>query len=117
MVEAEEPPLSPEEIQARIKAARQKRDEANLTKTTKVRRAAEAKQRKTRVNTKLLRNQERGHDETWTIRARADHIKAVKTLAGELSEPGTKVSIAALMDEAIELLLQKYRNRGEGDAE
>jgi hypothetical protein len=116
MVEAEEPQLTTEEVRAKIAAARAKRDEAKLTKTTKVRRAAETKQRKTRVNTKLLRNQDRGHDETWTIRARADHIKAVKALAGELSEPGAKVSIAALMDEAVELLLEKYRNRGEGDA-
>jgi hypothetical protein len=39
-------------------------------------------------------------------------------LAEELSQPGAKVSVAALMDQAVELLLAYHRNQGtQGDGE
>jgi hypothetical protein len=111
VVETLERALTPDEIRAQIAAAKRRKDEAQLTRDTKSRRAAEIKQRKGRVNTTLLHGSN-GRDETWTIRAKATHIKAVKDLAVRLSEPRNKVSIAALMDEAVELLLAKYRGDG-----
>jgi hypothetical protein len=107
---------TPEQIRAMIAEAKRKRDEAHIERGTKQRRAAESKQRKERVNPKLLRGQGFGRDETWTIRVKSDHIKAVKSLAARLSEPRAKVSIAALMDEAIELLLAHYQGKESKDA-
>jgi hypothetical protein len=110
VAETQERSLTPEEIRAQIAEAKRKRDAAEFNRDTKARRGIETKQRKGRVNSSLLRgNPSTGRDETWTIRAKAEHIKAVKALAESLSEPRAKVSIAALMDEAIELLLAKYR--------
>jgi len=103
--------LTPEQIRAQIVEAKRKRDEAQLERGTKQRRAVEHKQRKERVNKELLRGHGLGRDETWTIRVKPAHIKAVKDLAAALSEPGAKVSIAALMDEAIELLLARHKGK------
>jgi hypothetical protein len=114
--DTEEPEETHEQIRAKIAAAMRRRDEAQHERGPKQRRAAEQKQRKERVNTKLLRGQGQGRDETWTIRVKSGHIRAVKELADTLSEPGAKVSIAALMDEAIELLLAHYRGKELKDA-
>lgn len=109
-IEVDERPLSPAAIKAKIAEAKRKRDEANIKRDTKGRRKAEHKQGKSRVNQALLRGQGTGaRDEVWSFRAKASHIKAVKALAKDLSEPGAKVSVAALMDEAVELLLARYR--------
>jgi hypothetical protein len=122
VAEVEEIPLTPEKIQAQIAEAMRKKAAAQLKpRDTKQRRTIETKQRKERVNPDLLRGKGPGREETWTIRVKAAHIKAVKALAAELSEPRAKVSIAALMDEAIELLLAKYRDgaaqEGMGDTD
>jgi len=117
VADTEDTPLDLDHIRAQIAEAKRKKDAANLKRDTKQRRGIEAKQRKGRVNAHLLRGQGLGRDETWTIRAKAEHIKAVKALAEELSEPRAKVSIAALMDEAVELLLQKYRGDGQDAVE
>ena len=110
MVEIDERPLTASEIKAKIAEAKRKRDEANIKRDTKGRRKAEHKQGKSRVNQALLRGQGTGaRDKVWSFRAKASHIRAVKALAEELSEPGAKVSVAALMDEAVELLLARYR--------
>jgi hypothetical protein len=61
------------------------------------------------VNQPLLRGQGGARDEVWSIRAKTAHIRAVKALAEELSQPGAKVSVAALMDQAVELLLAYHR--------
>jgi len=112
VAEPQERALTPEEIRAQIAEAKRRRDAAEFKRDAKERRGLEMKQRKGRVNGALLRgNSSAGRDETWTIRAKAEHIKAVKDLAEQLSEPRAKVSIAALMDEAIELLLAKYRGQ------
>ena len=110
MVDAAERPLAREEIKAKIAEAKRKRDEANLKRDAKGRRKTEHKQGKSRVNASLLRGQEEARDEPWSFRAKASHIRAVKALAEELSQPGAKVSVAALMDQAIELLLAYHRN-------
>lgn len=113
MADAEERTLTAEEIEAQLAAMRKRRDQAKLPpRTTKQRRQAEHKQLKSRVNGSLLRAPSNAHEDTWTIRAKSERVRAVKNLAEELSEPGAKVSIAALMDEAIELLLTKYRGSG-----
>jgi hypothetical protein len=115
VVDAEDIP-PPEQIREMIAEAKRTKDEAQLKpRDTKRRRTIETNQRKGRVNASLLRGQGPSRDETWTIRVKAEHIRAVKTLAAELSEPRAKVSVAALMDEAIELLLARYRE-GAGDA-
>lgn len=114
MVDAGDEPFSLDEIRAQIAEAKRRKEEAQLKpRDTKQRRAVETKQRKSRVNMNLLRGQGAGRDETWTIRAKAEHIRAVKELAERLSEPRAKVSVAALMDEAIELLLTQYRGEAE----
>jgi hypothetical protein len=116
VVEVEERPLTIDEIRAKIDAARRKKEEARLQpRDTKQRRKIETKQRKGRVNPALLRGEGPGHDQRWTVLFKAEHIKAVKDLAKERSEPGAKVSYAMLIDEAIELLLAKYRNGAEQD--
>ena len=110
MAEPEEHVLTADEIRAQIAEAKRKKDEAKLApKTTRTRRAAEQKQRKARVNSELLREHGALRDKTWTIRASEDQISAVKNLAAQLSKRGPKVSIAELMEEAIELLLAKHR--------
>ncbi len=103
-----------EEIRAAIEEARRKREAAQLApKTASARRTAEVQQSKSRVNQSLLHDKDvAGRDETWTIRAKSSQIRAVKQLAERLSRPKAKVSIAALMDEAIVLLLAKYENEG-----
>ncbi len=107
---AEDRPPTADEIRAQIAAAKAKKDAADLKRGTKDRRAAEQRQRKGRVNHTLLSgNPGAGRDERWTILARPDLIKNVKRLAEELSQPRAKVSIAALMEEAMELLLAYYR--------
>lgn len=105
--------MTAEEIKAQIQEALRKKSAAQLTpKTSNVRRTAEVQQSKARVNLSLLHDKEiAGRDETWTIRARSTQIKAVKQLAERLSRPRAKVSIAALMDEAIALLLEKYESQ------
>jgi len=109
MAEAEERSLTLAEVRAKINEAKRKRDAANLKpRDAKARRALEQKQRKDRVNPALLRAQSPGRDEPWTFRARPDLVKRVKDLADELSGPGAKVSIAALMEEAMQLLLAKH---------
>ena len=110
VVEIEERPLARDEIKAKIAEAKRKRDEANLKRDTKGRRKAEHKQSKGRVKAALLRGQEEARDEPWSFRAKPSHVRAVKALAEELSQPGAKVSIAALMDQAVELLLAYHRN-------
>jgi hypothetical protein len=115
-MDGDERPLSPEEIRAQIAEAARRKSEAHYApRTTKQRRAGELKQRKTRVNGSLLRGAGAGRDETWTIRARAEQIRSIKELAEELSEPRAKVSVAALMEEAMELVIAKYRE-GRSDA-
>lgn len=109
-MEIDERPLSADEIKAKIAEAKRKRDEANIKRDTKGRRKAEHKQGKSRVNQALLRGQGDARNEVWSFRAKASHIKAVKALAEDLSQPGAKVSVAALMDEAVELLLARYRD-------
>lgn len=120
VLEAEERQMARDEIRAKIAEAKRKRDEANLKRDTKGRRKAEQKQSKGRVNAALLRGQGEGRDELWSFRAKPSHIRAVKTLAEELSQPGAKMSVAALMDQAVELLLAYHRNsqgtQGNGDA-
>jgi hypothetical protein len=114
MVEAEERDPTPEEIRAKIAEAKRKKEAANFKpRDPKTRRAAEQQQRKDRVNPALLRGQCPKRDETWTIRARPDLVKQVKQLATELSAPGAKVSFAALMQEAMEMLLAHYRAKAE----
>ena len=116
MVDAVEREDSPEEIAQKLAEARRKTEQASIRpRNAKGRRKAEQKQRKDRVNPNLLRGHGTGRDETWTIRAKPAHIRAVKELSEHLSEPGAKVSVAALMDEAIELLLAKHRG-GEGES-
>ena len=106
--------LTPEQVRQKIIEAKRKTSEGSIKpRDTKQRRAIESKQRKNRVNANLLRGQGLGRDETWTIRAKPEHIRSVKELADRLSEPRAKVSIAALMDEAIELLLERYREIGD----
>lgn len=101
------------EIAARLQQVREMKARGDLPqRDAKTKRNIEGKQRKSRVNSNLLRGQGEGRDETWTIRAKAAHIKAVKSLAEQLSEPRAKVSVASLMDEAIEMLLEKYRGGG-----
>jgi hypothetical protein len=99
-------------IRAQLAEAKRKKAEAQgegkLNRGAKERRAAEHKQRKERVNSKLLHGQGVGRDERWSIRTRPDLIKRVKKLADKLSEPRAKVSVAALMEEAMEMLLAKY---------
>jgi hypothetical protein len=115
MADVEEQPAGWEQIRAQIAAARQKKSEAGFdARDAPERRKREARHAKTRVNASLLRGQGPARDETWTIRARADYIRAVKALAERLSEPRAKVSVAALMEEAVGLLLQKYRERDHG---
>ena len=114
MADAVEREQTADEVQALLAEARRKKEKGNFqTRDAKGRRKAEQKQRKGRVNANLLRGDGTGRDETWTIRAKPAHVRAVKELSEHLSEPGAKVSIAALMDEAIELLLAKHRG-GEG---
>ena len=114
MVDAVEKEQTPEEIAELLAEARRKKDQGNFQpRDAKGRRKVEHKQRKDRVNPNLLRGHGTGRDETWTIRAKPAHIRAVKELSEHLSEPGAKVSVAALMDEAIELLLAKHHG-GEG---
>jgi hypothetical protein len=70
------------------------------------------------VNRRLIRGQGHERDEPWTFRARTDLIKQVKTLAKDLSAPKAKVSIASLMEEAMEMVLAHYREKAqeaEGD--
>jgi hypothetical protein len=112
-------PLSPDEIRAKIAEARRKKSEANIKRDTKSRRKAEHKQGKSRVNQALLRGQGDARSEVWSFRAKPSHIRAVKALAEELSEPRAKVSVAALMDQAVELLLAYHRNAQgtQGDGE
>jgi hypothetical protein len=109
VAEADEPLMPAEAIKAKIAAAAARIKGGVTRDPVKQRRSAEQKQRKDRVNPSLLRNGSQGHDETWTIRAKPSQIKAVKRLADELSQPGAKVSIASLMDEAIDLLIAKYQ--------
>jgi hypothetical protein len=113
---SDEPDLTHEELKRKIAAKRARSAEAKMMpRSAKKRRAAEVKQRTTRVNPRLLRGESgEARDETWTIRARRSQIRAVKALAAELSEPGAKVSVAELMDEAMELLLSRYREQREG---
>jgi hypothetical protein len=113
-VEIDERPLTANEIKAKIAEAKRKRDEANIKRDTKGRRKAEHKQGKSRVNQALLRGQGGARDEVWSFRAKPSHIRDVKALAKDLSQPGAKVSVAALMDQAVELLLARYRG-DEGD--
>lgn len=117
MVDSHEPETPIEVIRAQVEAARlAKASSPMLKRDTKNRRAVEQRQRKSRVNTALLRGVSEARDEIWTIRARPSHVKSVKALAAELSEPGRKFSIAELMDEAIEMLLARYRGQGDDDA-
>jgi hypothetical protein len=106
------------EMRAKLAEVRRKNEEAQaegkLNRGSKDRRAAEHKQRKERVNSKLLHGHGVGRDERWSIRTRPDLIKRVKKLADKLSEPKAKVSVAALMEEAMEMLLAKY---GEGTSD
>jgi hypothetical protein len=111
--DAEDAPLSVDAIRAKIAAAASRKNRA-ARDPAQHHRKAEVKQRRERINSSMLRNQDRGHDETWTIRANPDQIKAVKRLAAELSQPGAKVSIAQLMSEGISLLLAHYE-KGETD--
>lgn len=106
---AEDRIKSPEEIRAEIDEARRLTASAGIDRGTRQRRKAEHNQRKGRVNPALLRGQAEARDELWTIRTKSAQKRAVQHLAEELSEPGAKVSIAALMEEAIELLLAKHR--------
>jgi hypothetical protein len=56
-----------------------------------------------------------GRDKTWSFRARPDLVKQVIALARKLSRRRAKVSVAALMEEAMELLLANYRQREPSD--
>jgi hypothetical protein len=118
VVGTEERPMAKDEIKAKIAEAKRKRDEANLKRDPKGRRKAEHKQSKDRVNEALLRGHGEGRAELWSFRAKPSHIRAVKALAEGLSQPGAKVSVAALMDQAVELLVAYHRNQGtQGDGE
>jgi hypothetical protein len=113
VADTEERSLTAAEIKAQIAAARQRRDATEAApRTARTRRQAEHSQRKTRVNGALLRGESSAaHEERWTIRARPERIRAVKQLSKDLSQPRSKMTIAQLMDEAIGLLLEKYRNQ------
>jgi hypothetical protein len=56
-----------------------------------------------------------GRDTPWSFRARPDLVKQVIALARKLSRPRAKVSVAALMEEAMELLLANYRQTAPSD--
>jgi hypothetical protein len=109
MDDIEDRPLTTDEIRAQIAEAKRLKDKANLNRDSKKRRAAEKKLRTGRVNPALLTGQAPARDATWTFRGRADLIRQVKELAQDLSEPGSKVSVAALMEEAMTLLIARYR--------
>jgi endonuclease/exonuclease/phosphatase family metal-dependent hydrolase len=114
---SEDRPQTLEEIRAEIAEAKRKKDAAQLAKRdTKGRRDLENRQRNGRVNPTLLHGdiQSPGREERWTILARPDLIKQVKRLAKDLSAPRAKVSIAALMEEAIVDLLAKHQEQQEG---
>jgi len=100
-----------DEIKAKLAARLRKRDEEGLQASADQRRVAEQKQRKDRVNGRLLRNQTSPQRETWTFRARPDLKAQVEDLAEELSKPGARMSVAALMEEAMQLVLAKYRGK------
>lgn len=111
MGEADEHEPDWDKIRAQVDADRRATAGAK-PRTADARRRAEHKQRKGRVNHALLRGQSEPHDQRWTILCKPSHMRAVKALAKELSQPRANVSIAALMDHAIELLLDKY-SRGD----
>jgi hypothetical protein len=99
------------DIEAQIaEAARKKAEAKALPKGERGRRKGEAKT-KGRVNSNLLRpGAGAGRDVHWTILVTPAHRKAVQELAEELSQPKAKVSMAALIGEAFDLLIAKYRD-------
>jgi hypothetical protein len=105
-----------DEIKAKLAARLRKRDEEGLQASADQRRVAEQKQRKGRVNGRILRTQTSPQRETWTIRARPDLKAQVEDLADHLSKPGGKTTVASLMEEAMQLLLAKYRGKSNGGA-
>jgi hypothetical protein len=109
---AEDPVPTTAEVRAKIAEMKRKKEASDFPKRdTKSRRAAEAKQRKDRVNFGLLNGTQGppSRDERWTILARPDLIGQVKQLAEDLSRPRAKVSFAALMEEAMKLLIAHYQ--------
>jgi hypothetical protein len=104
--------MSLQEIERQLAAAAAKKSAAHLPKGDKGRRKGEAKT-KGRVNENLLRPGGAGRDALWSFRVNPAHRKAVEQLAAELSAPKAKVSVAALMGEAIELLLAHYQQEPE----
>jgi hypothetical protein len=105
------PNPTPDEIKAKLAARLRKRDEEGLHASADQRRVAEQRQRKGRVNGRVLRTQTSPQRETWTIRARPDLKTQVEDLADQLSKPGDRVTVAELMEQAVQLLLAKYRGK------
>jgi hypothetical protein len=104
------------QIKAALAERLRKRNEAGVQAGADQRRVAEKKQHKGLVNGRLLRTQTGPQRETWTIRARPDLKAQVEDLADELSKPGDRITVAALMEEAMRLLLAKYRGKQNGGA-
>jgi hypothetical protein len=110
------PNPTPDEIKAKLAERIRKREAEGLQADASQRRAAERKQSKGRVNGRVLRTQTSPQRETWTIRARPDLKAQVEDLAEELSKPGDRTTVAQLMEEAMQLVLAKYRGRPNGGA-
>lgn len=109
---------NPTEAQIKAKLAEwaRKRDQEGLQNSADQRRAAERKQSKGRVNGRILRTQTSPQRETWTIRARPDLKAQIEDLAEDLSQPGARMTVAELMEQAMQLVLAKYRGKPNGGA-
>jgi hypothetical protein len=100
------------EIEAELAAAAQRAKTAKLNRTD---RSKGEQKSKGRINARLLRPGAGAcRDMLFTVRANRDKVEAVKALAEELSQPRSKVSVAALLEEAIDLLLEHYENQRSG---
>jgi hypothetical protein len=116
MDDNEFPSPTADEIRAKLAARVRKLDDEGLHPSADQRRVAEKKQRKDRVNGRVLRTQTSPQRETWTIRTRPDLKAQVEDLADKLSKPGNKTTVASLMEEAMQDLLAKYRGKPNGGA-
>ena len=104
------------EIKAKLDEWKRKRDQEGLQASADRRRTAERKQSKGRVNDRVLRTQTSSQRETWTIRARPELKAQIEALADDLSQPGARMTVAELMEQAMQLVLAKYRGKPNGGA-